>query len=253
MASLVPTGERTAPGLPREEYWFARHEAAYAALPHLLGDLLADATVIDAGTGEGYGAHAIAAAGARSVVALEYDETTCIHAAATYTDIEVVRANLDALPLQDAIASAVVSCQVIEHLWDLPRFLRECRRVLRPLGLIIVTTPNRLTFSPGLDRGQRPINPFHVEEFDADQIVHLLNDAGFVDARVLALHHGPRLREWEGRHGSIVAAQVDAVLSGAWPDGLHDMVSSVTLADFELTESDIDAGADLIGIARVAP
>lgn len=248
MASLLPTGERTAPGLPDEEYWFARHEAAYAALPALLEGLRG--TVVDAGAGEGYGARAIAAAGAATVVALEYDEITCVHAARTYPDVEVVRANLDALPLADASVDTVVSCQVIEHLWDLPRFLRECRRVLRPRATIVVTTPNRLTFSPGLDRGMRPLNPFHVEEFDAGQVEQLLADAGFVDVRIMALHHGARLCDWEAHHGSLVAAQVDAVLSGRWSAALRDMVSSITVDDFEISSRDIASCADLIGIAR---
>lgn len=250
MASLVPTGERTAPGLPDEEYWFARHEAAYAALPALLQGLRG--TVVDAGAGEGYGARALVAAGAATVIAVEYDEITCAHAARTYADVEVVRANLDALPLADVSVDALVSCQVIEHLWDLPRFLRECRRVLRPQGTIVVTTPNRLTFSPGLARGMRPLNPFHVEEFDAEQVAAFLDDAGFVNARVMALHHGARLRDWEARHGSLVAAQVDAVLSSEWPDALREMVASVTADDFEINDHDIDSCADLIGIARVA-
>ena len=30
---LALTGERTAPGVWHENYWFRRHEAAYAALP----------------------------------------------------------------------------------------------------------------------------------------------------------------------------------------------------------------------------
>ena len=32
---LALTGERTAPGVWHENYWFRRHEAAYAALPGL--------------------------------------------------------------------------------------------------------------------------------------------------------------------------------------------------------------------------
>lgn len=249
---LAATGERTAPGLPDEEYWFARHAAAYAALPSLLAVHLSGATVIDAGGGEGYGAQMLLDAGARFVTSLEYDATACAHSSQTYSAVRVVRTNLDALPLADSSVDAVVSLQVIEHLWDLPRFLRECHRVLRPLGAIAVTTPNRLTFSPGLKRGERPLNPFHVEEFDADQIIGMLESAGFNDVRVLALHHGPRLHAWEHAHGSLVAAQVDAVLSGEWPAEVRAMVSTVTPTDFEVSEAGLPTCADLIGVARAA-
>lgn len=247
---LAPTGERTAPGLEHEGYWFARHEAAYAWIAGALD--LAGAVVVDAGSGEGYGARMLAASGARACLALEYDEAACLHAATAYPQIASVRANLAALPLRDAIADVLVSLQVVEHLWSLPEFLAQCRRVLRPGGVLVVTTPNRLTFSPGLARGEKPLNPFHVEEFDADQVRSMLVSAGFADVDVLGLHHGARIREWEARHGSLVQAQVDAVLSGEWPAHVDDMVSSVTVADFAIARDDVHASCDLVGIARAA-
>ena len=70
----------------------------------------------------------------------------------------------------------MVNFQVIEHLWDQPQFVRECARVLRPSGLLMVSTPNRITFSPGRDT---PINPFHTRELNADELTELLVDAGF--------------------------------------------------------------------------
>src|SRR5512133_814219 len=61
--SLALTGERTLPGIPTENYWFRRHEAAYdAVVPFCPG-----AVVLEAGCGEGYGADRLAAA-ARSVL-----------------------------------------------------------------------------------------------------------------------------------------------------------------------------------------
>ena len=69
--ALHLTGERTVPGIAEENYWFRRHEAAYTALlPHC-----ADATVLEAGCGEGYGAGLLATT-ARRVLALDYDVPT---------------------------------------------------------------------------------------------------------------------------------------------------------------------------------
>ena len=77
--TLALTGERTLPGIPAENYWFRRHEAAYEALvPFCRG-----AVVLEAGCGEGYGAGRIAAV-ARSVVGLDYDAGTVAHVAAAY-------------------------------------------------------------------------------------------------------------------------------------------------------------------------
>jgi len=245
---LAPTGERTAPGLEREGYWFARHEAAYSWIARTFARDLAGGIVVDAGSGEGYGAAALADV-AGTCLALEYDDLACRHAAAAYPDVATIRANLRALPLRDTRVDALVSLQVIEHLWSLPDFLSECHRVLRPGGLIVVTTPNRLTFSPGLARGAKPVNPYHVEEFDADQVRAMLVSAGFADVDVLGLHHGARIGAWELRHGSIVQAQVDAVLSGDWPAHLDAMVDSVTADDFLVSRDGIEDSCDLIGVA----
>ena len=115
-----------------------------------------------------------------------------------------------------------------------------------------VSTPNRPVFSPGLGRGEKPTNPFHVAELDAEQVHDLLLAAGFVDVSVHGLHHGRRITEWEESAGvGIVAAQVAAVTCDApAPAGLAERVASVTAHDFEM--GDADGAQDLVALA-VAP
>jgi len=254
-AGLVATGERTGPGLPDEEYWFARHEVAYQWVAQRVAHAR---VVVDAGAGEGYGAAMLSSA-RRPVVALEYDTDACVHMRRAYSQIAVAQANLSALPVRRASADSITCLQVVEHLWDLAGFLRDCVRCLRPGGELIITTPQRLTFSPGLGRGVKPINPFHVEEFDAEQLRDLLLDAGFTEVDMRGIHHGPRLTDWEKRHGSIVSAQVTASLEGTWPDDLRDTISQVTADDFVIDAEPVAAeGArmaqaqDLLAIARVS-
>ncbi len=251
MAHPLPlTGERTVPGVAGEEYWFARHEAAYRWLVTTYAEELTGGVVVEAGSGEGYGAQMLIEAGARTVLALEYDEAAVAHAGSAYPGVTTLRANLADVPVADARVDVLVTMQVVEHLWDLRGFLRDCARVLRPAGRIVVTTPNRPIFSPGLRRGEKPTNPFHVEEFDADQLHDLLREAGFAEVTVHGLHHGPRIEAWEQRSGTtLVAAQLDAVLHpprdpdqlavtrpGKPPvdqgDGWADLVSSVGAEDF---------------------
>ncbi|HEY2195045.1 MAG TPA: class I SAM-dependent methyltransferase [Actinomycetospora sp.] len=248
--TLPLTGERTVPGISHENYWFRRHEAVYRAL---VPDCR-EAVVLEAGVGEGYGA-ALLGGVAERVIGLELDAPTAVHVARRYgRTLDVVRADLQALPLPDATVDVVVTLQVIEHLWDQPGFLRECARVLRPGGRLHCSTPNRLTFSPGNAPTDRPLNPFHTYELAAADLVPLLTDAGLEVTAVSGLHHGPRLAERDARHGgSIVGAQVALAVSGEpWPATLADDVAAVGVEEFDLRCDDVDASLDLL-VTAVGP
>ncbi|MEJ2868681.1 methyltransferase domain-containing protein [Actinomycetospora sp. OC33-EN08] len=245
--TLPLTGERTVPGVPAENYWFRRHEAVYLALR----DDCRDAVVLEAGVGEGYGAALLAGTAAR-VVGLELEAATAGHVHRRY-GLDVVRADLQRLPLPDASVDVVVTLQVVEHLWDQPGFLRECARVLRPGGRLHCSTPNRLTFSPGNGLDDRPLNPFHTRELAASDLDELVRRAGFEAVTMRGLHHGARLLERDRRHGgSIVDAQIALALSGdPWPDALAEDVAAVTVDEFDLRTDHVDAALDLLVSAAV--
>ncbi len=249
---LPLTGERTLPGVPGEEYWFARHEAVYRWIASTYADRLRDAVVVEAGSGEGYGAQLLREAGARLVLALEYDPGAVGHAGASYPAVSSIRANLADLPVAAASVDVLVCLQVVEHLWDLRGFLRDCAHVMRPGGLVVVSTPNRPVFSPGLARAERPANPFHVEEFDAEQLEERLAHAGLIDVEVLGLRHAARIHAWEEDHeAALVAAQIEASTPGRELDVLvARFVAGVTVDDFEV--GDADGAQDLVAVA-VAP
>jgi SAM-dependent methyltransferase len=234
---LPLTGERTVPGIPAENYWFRRHEAAY----EFLAPQVAGRTVLEVGCGEGYGTDLLART-ARHVVGIDYDALTAAHARATYQTASFVRANLAALPVPSGSVDVVATLQVVEHVWDHAEFIEECRRVLRPGGRLMMTTPNRLTFSPGLDA---PVNPFHTKEFTAAELTELVAAHGFVIDAVLGLHAGSRLSELDARYGSFVGAQLETPPE-QWPAELLRDVTAVTTTDFPIHERDVDASLDLL-------
>jgi SAM-dependent methyltransferase len=245
-SGLPLTGERTVPGLAVENYWFRRHEVVYLHC----ADICAGREVLEAGCGEGYGADLIAAV-ARGVVAVDYDAATVAHVRARYPRVQVVAANLASLPVPDATIDAVVNFQVIEHLWDQPQFITECLRVLRPGGLLLMSTPNRITFTPGSDT---PVNPFHTRELNAAELQALLTDGGFDVRSMSGVFHGSRLAEMDARHGgSIIDAQIARVVADApWPEELLADVAAVASEDFDIctdSERKIDEGLDLLAIA----
>ncbi len=246
---LPLTGERTVPGVPEENYWFRRHEAAYLALrEHCVG-----AVVLEAGCGEGYGADLLAGV-AKRVVALDYEQQTTEHVLARYPALNVLRGNLVTLPIATGTIDVVANFQVLEHLWDQAGFLAECFRVLRPGGSLLLTTPNRITFSPGQDR---PVNPYHTRELDPAELAELLTEAGFAVDFLGGLHHGPALVDLDRAYGgSLIQAQLDVVLGflpgrATWPAQLLADVDSVRANDFLLHDDDVEASLDLVAVARV--
>ncbi|WP_067667386.1 class I SAM-dependent methyltransferase [Nocardia miyunensis] len=255
---LPLTGERTVPGIPEENYWFRRHEIAYLRLL----SRCAGRTVLEAGSGEGYGANMIAEVAAR-VIGLDYDATAVEHVRAAYPRVEMIQGNLAELPLDDDSVDVVVNFQVIEHLWDQGQFLRECLRVLRPGGELLISTPNRITFSPGRDT---PLNPFHTRELNAVEMAELLVQAGFRVEVMTGVHHGPEIVALDGKWGgSIIDAQIERALAGQpWPADLAADVAAVRSEDFALDiapaggapegvggvwDPRIDASLDLVAIA----
>jgi len=244
--ALPLTGERTVPGIPSENYWFRRHEVAYL---HLLG-VVSGGVLVEVGAGEGYGS-ALFARRAERVVALDYDQLAISHLAAQYPDVEAVRGNLASIPIASQIADTVASLQVIEHVWDHPQFVRECARILKPGGQLLVTTPNRLTFSPGLDK---PVNPFHTHEFTAWELSSLVAHNGLAVMGVQGLCNGARLVELDEKYGSsggFVAAQL-ASPPDVWSTTLADDVASVVVDDFVIADVADEHCLDLILLARRA-
>jgi SAM-dependent methyltransferase len=241
--SLELTGERTLPDIPDENYWFRRHEAAYLALaPFVTGGV-----VLDAGCGEGFGAHLLAT-NASSVIGVDYDALIAAHVPGAYPDVRVARGDLQRLPVGHERVEVIACLQVIEHLWDQPGFIAECARVLRPAGTLLVTTPNRLTFSPATKPGEHPLNPFHTRELSAAELAQLLAPH-FVVTRMHGLRHAPRLSRFERRHGSLVTAQITGP-PDTWAPAVRRRVHRVQAADFDIGADDVDTSLDLIAVAR---
>lgn len=103
-----------------------------------------------------------------------------------------LRADLEAMPIRNESFDLVVSFQVIEHLSD-PRayYLDALARPLREDGMALVTTPNRSNSD-----GE---NPFHVHEYDADELRRLL-ETRFESVEILGVSaRGEALRFHEER------------------------------------------------------
>lgn len=254
---LSLTGERTLPGIPDERYWFLRHVIAYRAAQDRVRELRArrsggELTVLDAGCGEGYGLEMLRTAGADRAVGADLDPLTVAHARAVYTAadpaIEVVEAELRDLPLADDEIALCVSFQVIEHLHDIPGYLAELQRVTEPGGLVMIATPNRLTFTPGSDT---PVNPFHTVEFTGAELSRLLSRCGLAVEVVHGIHHAGAVAAIERDRKVSVPTMLGEGPPEQWPTWLRTLVHAVEETDFRLDEHDLDESLDLLATCRV--
>lgn len=135
-------------------------------------EFVADKDVLDVACGEGYGTSLMATA-ARSVVGVDISEEAIDHASRTYNNminLSFRQGSATSIPAGDAVFDVVVSFETIEHLSAQAEMLAELRRVLRPDGILIISSPNRPVYSA--EHGQE--NEFHVKELDFDEFDDLL-------------------------------------------------------------------------------
>lgn len=163
------TGERFVPELVREmryEHW---HRYAFA-LPWIEGR-----EVLDCACGEGYGADLLARRASR-VVGADLSEEAVDHARERYgrhrDNLDYVTADCTRLPMAADSFDVVVSYETLEHIHGQAAMLDEFRRVLRPDGMLVLSSPDKRTYSD--ERGYD--NEFHVRELYRDELVALVQE-----------------------------------------------------------------------------
>ena len=105
------------------------------------------------------------------------------HARARYKNrknLSYVEADATDIPSPDDRYDLVVSFETIEHLTAQEEMVAEFRRVLRPDGLLLISSPDKKTYSDATDGH----NEFHVKELYRDEFLCLL-DGQFPAVRLL--------------------------------------------------------------------
>jgi 2-polyprenyl-3-methyl-5-hydroxy-6-metoxy-1,4-benzoquinol methylase len=157
--------------------------------------------VLDVGCGEGHFTAQLARAGAAPVGA-DVSREALRRALARHPGLDLQVIPLQGQwPMADASFDAVWAGETIEHVADTAAWLSEVRRVLRPGGSLLLSTPAHgrvqmiaLALSPrGIDRHFDPRSD-HLRFYSARTLRRLLEDFGFehIDVRGAAGVPGAR-------------------------------------------------------------
>jgi GT2 family glycosyltransferase/SAM-dependent methyltransferase len=160
------TGERYVP--TQEGQIKYEHLHRYA----LSKEFAAGKIVLDLACGEGYGT-ALLAQAATSVIGVDLSPATIEHARHKYysQNLTFLVGRCEAVPLPDASVDLVTCFETLEHHDKHEEMMGEIKRVLRPGGILIISSPNRLTYSDEPNYS----NPFHVKELYFDEFKALLD------------------------------------------------------------------------------
>ncbi|MBW4553632.1 MAG: methyltransferase domain-containing protein [Aphanocapsa sp. GSE-SYN-MK-11-07L] len=160
------TGERYIPS----EKGIIRYEHLHRYLAAL--EFVKDKTVMDIACGEGYGS-SILSEYAQSVLGVDINRECIDHAKKRYENskLEFLVASCEKIPINAQSIDVVISFETIEHHDKHEAMIEELKRVLKPDGLIIISSPNRLVYSDQPNNH----NPFHVKELYFDEFRNLLN------------------------------------------------------------------------------
>lgn len=147
------------------------------------GGLSKDLLILEVGCGYGWGANQLSRNG--FVVATDVDTKSIEIAKRRYRKNKRLKFKLaDSLnlPFKSSTFDAVIAIEIIEHLENVNKFLKETRRVLKKGGILSIATPNREHFGVKLRRKLGlPLfqNPYHKKEYLKGELKELLIEKEF--------------------------------------------------------------------------
>ena len=257
------SGERVVPD--QADINLARHLVSY----RFACDYVKDRRVLDLGCGTGYGA-ALLAQTARSVLGVDVSAESVAFAREKYGSDRIAFETLAAEEighLQAGSFGAVVCNQVLEHIRDAGLVVAQVARLLEADGVFVTATPNRFIASPR-ESGFH----FHEKEWSAAELEELLREHfdevelhGQFETVAVAQAERVKARRkgWMRRLYALDFLKLrrllperfrrrtlaDAVrrLSGG---GDHASPESITEADYEIRQEDVERAENLIAVAR---
>ncbi|MFD2161023.1 class I SAM-dependent methyltransferase [Paradesertivirga mongoliensis] len=160
------TGERLVTQISNEDTIYHLHRYS---IPQ---EYIKDKTVVDVASGEGYGSN-IMATTAYKVIGIDISKEAVTFANQKYghrSNLRFIEGSADKIPLEDGIADVVVSFETLEHIDTHQEMMLEIKRILKPGGILIISSPDKANYSDRFNR----VNEFHVKELYMEEFKTLL-------------------------------------------------------------------------------
>ena len=168
---LESTGERLLP-------WDLQYPSAhYEHLQryYFAAEFASGKRILDLGCGEGYGAN-ILSQSAAEVIGIDINSEAVNWANRKYarSNLRFVCGSASSVPIEGREVFDVVVCfEMLEHVLEQESLIAEAKRLLKPSGLLIISTPNKAIYTDESDSH----NPFHVRELYIDEFQRLIEAA----------------------------------------------------------------------------
>lgn len=132
---------------------------------------VAGKVVLDIASGEGYGSNLLSSV-ADEVYGVDIDMSAIKHAQKKYQrgNLSFKQGCCESIPLGDASVDVVVSFETIEHHDKHQEMMSEIKRVLKPSGMLIISSPDKYEYSDEPSY----VNEYHVKELYREEFERLL-------------------------------------------------------------------------------
>lgn len=230
-------------------------------------DFVKGKKVLDIGTGLGDGAHFLAKNNAKQVIGIDCSKAAIIQAKEHFLLPNLKFQIMDARKLNFPKNSfdLITAFEIIEHLKEKDQFtfMKKVQQILKPKGILILSTPNRMIYSSGRTKSQ---NPYHEKEFspkEMDQFIgNFFNSYKVMGIKCINsqfLKIEKRLKETSLKYKLVAffsQFKITHELSPLIPERLRNKISSqdllptVTEKDFKVEKSNPNDCWQLLVIAR---
>lgn len=156
---------------PKDSPWYGKKLIQEHTLRYTFARaFVKNKVVVDLGCGTGYGTQILALNNSRKIYGVDSNAHAIEYAQKHYSHKKIIYKHQDGenTKLPSSVADVVVAFEIIEHVENPKKFLKEASRLLKPGGTLFLSTPNNET-----SYGD---NPYHVKEYSIQELKKMVSE-----------------------------------------------------------------------------